>query len=124
MKCPYSDSFMPRCQIAMHPQRENVEYCRTCGEWRYLSDVGDDFANTFWMIVAISICLMVFVGLVNESDTARRQQEQRRRNRDYLGQVGTEYQARSLTPCSSQGFGDVARTIHVQSPQHCQMIRQ
>ncbi|MBF2029971.1 MAG: hypothetical protein IGS48_25000 [Oscillatoriales cyanobacterium C42_A2020_001] len=99
MKCPYSDSLMPRCQITMHPHRQNIEYCRTCGEWRYLSDVGDEFPNVFWLIVALSISMMVFVGLVNESDTARRQQEQRRRDRDYLGQSEhVEGQVRSLTP--------------------------
>jgi len=128
MHCPNRDSFMPRCQIVMHPDRPNVEYCRVCGEWRYLSDVGDDFASPFWMMVAIAIVMTVFVGLVNDSETAR-QREQRRRERDYLGRASSELIDSELVEMaiagvafslqqpvnSSQSFRDIAGTVYIQS---------
>ncbi|EKQ68293.1 hypothetical protein OsccyDRAFT_2820 [Leptolyngbyaceae cyanobacterium JSC-12] len=123
MKCPYRDSFMPRCQITVHPDRPNVEYCRVCGEWRYLSDVGDDFAHTFWTMVAIAIVMMVFVGLINESETPR-QRDQRQRERRYLGRVETELVTAAIADVntllpppthSNQRFSNIAGTIYIQS---------
>lgn len=71
MRCPYSDSFMPRCQIAMHPDKQDVEYCRVCGEWRRISQVGDELPNLFLMAIAIAIILMIFTSLLNESERQR-----------------------------------------------------
>lgn len=74
MKCPFTNSFMPRCQIETHPQKQNVEYCRVCGEWRYISDVGNEFPNIFWMLFAIAIALTIFMGLLKDSEQNQLQQ--------------------------------------------------
>ena len=69
MNCPHKDSFMPRCQITTHPDRANVEYCRVCGEWRYLSDIGDDTSRTVWAIAGSAVLMMIFVAMVNQRST-------------------------------------------------------
>jgi hypothetical protein len=57
---------MPRCEIVPHPNRQNVEYCRVCGEWRHLSDVGNELPGAFGIAVAIAIVLMILMSLLNE----------------------------------------------------------
>ena len=84
MKCPYQNSLVPPCKIDSHPQRENVEYCKVCGEWRYLSDVGDEFPNVFWVIVTTLAVGLVMVGLLKE-DEALRHNNYRRYGREYIG---------------------------------------
>ena len=67
MNCQYQESLVPRCQIVMHPDRDNVEYCRVCGEWRYLDSIGHDHANLFWLLLAMAIVGMVMAGLLNDA---------------------------------------------------------
>jgi hypothetical protein len=71
MHCPFKDCQQPPCQIAIHPEKHHIEYCRVCEEWRYLSDVGDDFPNMFWAFVAIAISMIVFLTLLNEHGQQR-----------------------------------------------------
>jgi len=66
MKCPHQGCAVPPCQIAPHPDRANVEYCRVCAEWRYFSDIGSDAPNVFWSLVAIAITLTLFMSLTND----------------------------------------------------------
>jgi hypothetical protein len=66
MNCPHKGSAVPPCQIVSHPDRSNVEYCRACKEWRYLSDIGGDAPNVFWSLVAIAITLTLFISLTND----------------------------------------------------------
>ena len=66
MKCPYSDRLMPRCEIRQHPHREDVEYCRVCGEWRHLSEIGNDFPRLVLGLIGSAVLVMVFVALINE----------------------------------------------------------
>lgn len=68
MKCPYSDSFIPRCEFAIHPKRENIEYCRLCGEWRHLEDIGNEFPNVFLFLTAIAIVVMILTSLLNGAE--------------------------------------------------------
>lgn len=82
MKCPYQNSLVPPCKIDSHPQRENVEYCKVCGEWRYLSDIGDEFPNVFWLIMTALIVSMLIVGLLREDEAFR---NYRRDDRGYMG---------------------------------------
>jgi hypothetical protein len=84
MKCPYQNSLVPPCKIDSHPQRDNVEYCKVCGEWRYLSDVGDEFPNVFWVIVTMLTVGLVMVGLLKE-DEALRRNNFRRYGRESIG---------------------------------------
>jgi len=76
MNCPHKDSFMPRCQITTHPDRENIEYCRVCGEWRRISDVGEIVPNTFWTITGSVVLMMVFVAIVNQQSAPQPSREQ------------------------------------------------
>lgn len=83
MKCPYQNSLVPPCKIDSHPQRENVEYCKVCGEWRYLSEIGDEFPNVFWIIITSFIVGMLIIGLLREDEMFRR--NYRRDDRGYMG---------------------------------------
>lgn len=74
MKCPYSDRFMPRCQIVTHPDKQDVEYCRVCGEWRRVSQVGDELPNLFLIAIAIAIIMMILTSLLNESEQRTRRE--------------------------------------------------
>ncbi|MBM0743845.1 hypothetical protein JOY44_19850 [Phormidium sp. CLA17] len=69
MNCPHQGCAVPPCQIAPHPDRHNIEYCRVCAEWRHISDIGSDAPNVFWSIVAVAITLTLFISLTNESQT-------------------------------------------------------
>lgn len=98
MKCPYQNSLVPPCKIDSHPHRENVEYCKVCGEWRYLSDIGNDFPNLTWMVLTIAVVLMLMVGLLREDPLFR--QENYRRRHDYIGQRSPELDALVTTEFS------------------------
>lgn len=71
MNCPFKNSPVPPCSIAAHPDRNNIEYCRVCGEWVNLTYVGDEFPNLFWLFVAIAIVMMVFIGLIEDAARLR-----------------------------------------------------
>lgn len=83
MKCPYRNSLVPPCKIDSHPQRENVEYCKVCGEWRYISEIGEEFPNLFWVIITSFIVGMLIIGLLREDEMFRR--NYRRDDRGYMG---------------------------------------
>lgn len=68
VNCPYSDCLVPRCTITIHPDRPNVEYCRVCGEWRYLDHIGDEFPNVFWLAFGIAIVLLIFKSLLSGAE--------------------------------------------------------
>jgi len=94
MKCPYQNSLVPPCKIDAHPQRENVEYCKVCGEWRYLSDIGNDFPSVMWMVVSIAIVVMLMAGLLKQDPMF--QPERYRQRRDYVGERSPQLDALAL----------------------------
>jgi hypothetical protein len=87
MKCPFQSSMVPPCKIEAHPRREDVEYCKVCGEWRHLNEVGDDFgdfSNVVWFLVSIAIVVMLMAGLMRQDPLLREDNYRRRQN--YIGQ--------------------------------------
>lgn len=107
MRCPYQNSQFPPCTIINHPYKEDVEYCRVCDEWRYISQVGGwgngmGFPNMVWSIVMIAIAMMLFVALVNEVDKLKQQPKL------FNYEVGCNARCSTL-----DGFGDIAGAIDI-----------
>jgi hypothetical protein len=87
MKCPFQSSMVPPCKIESHPDRAGVEYCKVCGEWRYVSEIGNDFPNVTWMLVSVAIVVMLMLGLLRQDPLFR--QDDYRRRPNYIGQRAT-----------------------------------
>ncbi|MGI0488275.1 hypothetical protein ACN4EK_22765 [Pantanalinema rosaneae CENA516] len=68
MNCPFRDCHTPPCQITIHPDRQDVEYCRVCEQWHHISQIGNEMPNVFWMIVTIAIAIMLLTGILNTAD--------------------------------------------------------
>lgn len=68
MNCPYPNSLVPRCTIATHPDRPNIEYCRVCGEWRYLDQIGDELPNVVGLAFGIAIVLLILKSMINSAE--------------------------------------------------------
>jgi len=60
MNCPYKDSLVPRCDVMAHPHKQDIEYCRVCGEWRDVNTVGSEFPNLLWLFFAIAMTWFIF----------------------------------------------------------------
>ncbi|MDX2239664.1 MAG: hypothetical protein NW224_03170 [Leptolyngbyaceae cyanobacterium bins.302] len=101
MKCPYQNSLVPPCKIESHPQRDNVEYCKVCGEWRYLSDVGGEVPNVFWVVVTSLVIGMLMVGLLREDEMFRRNNH-RRYDRGYIGWTEIDPEQVTQLPVASR----------------------
>lgn len=68
MNCPYRESLMPRCDIAMHPYKRSVEYCRVCGEWRNIHHVGEEMPDILWFLLGVGILLLVLQAAIPEAE--------------------------------------------------------
>lgn len=84
MKCPFQSSMVPPCKIESHPDRTGVDYCKVCGEWRYVSEIGNDYPNVVWMLVSVAIVVMLMLGLLRQDPLFR--QDDYRRRPNYIGQ--------------------------------------
>jgi len=60
MNCPHKDSLMPRCDVASHPHKQDIDYCRVCGEWRDVNKVGSEFPDLLWLLLALGMTWFIF----------------------------------------------------------------
>jgi hypothetical protein len=65
MACPYQDRRIPPCDFQTHPSKQNIEYCRMCGDWRDLNKIGVSKKGKFpgktvlaLMVTAIAMLFM------------------------------------------------------------------
>jgi hypothetical protein len=67
MDCPHKNSQSPPCDVAQHPYKQDVYFCKVCQESYSIRDIGNDQSINS-MIVVAGIILVIFGVAIMSAD--------------------------------------------------------